>query len=90
MLGSLTAPPADPAALRQAAQKFEAMTINQMLAPMFDTVDTAHGMFGGGAGEAAFRPMLIDALAKKMEAAGGLGLGDAIYRALLGSQEAKR
>lgn len=66
------------------------MAINELLAPMFATVDSAHGLFGGGAGEAAFRPMLVNAIAQKIEAAGGLGLADSIYHALLGAQETRR
>ena len=37
------------ARLWQAAQDFEAMAIGQLLQPMFETVDTAHSLFGGGA-----------------------------------------
>lgn len=83
-------PGSDPAALKQAARKFEAMTINELLSPMFDTVDTANGPFGGGAAEAAFRPMLTEAIAQDFEKAGGFGLADGIYRALLGAQETRR
>lgn len=74
--------------LRRAAQRFEALAINEMLAPMFDTVDPSAGRFGGGAGEAAFRPMLVQAFSEQMAARGGLGLADSIYHALLGAQEA--
>ncbi|MGH7040518.1 MAG: rod-binding protein [Acetobacteraceae bacterium] len=84
------ATPAHEAVLRRAARRFEAMAINELLAPMFATVDPAHGLFGGGAGEAAFRPMLVNAIAQKIEAAGGLGLANSIYHALLGAQEARQ
>jgi flagellar protein FlgJ len=73
--------------MRQAATEFEAMAIGEMLAPMFDTVDSAHGAFGGGAGEAAWRPMLVQAIGKQMAQHGGLGLADAVYRALMHTQE---
>jgi len=77
----------DPAALRKAAQKFEAMAIGEMLAPMFETIDTSKGPFGGGAGEAAFRPMLVQEIGKQIAAHGGFGLADQIYHALLTAQE---
>lgn len=76
--------------MHKAATEFEAMAIGEMLKPMFDTVDTAHGLFGGGAGEAAWRPMLVQAIGKQMAQRGGLGLADAVYRALMQTQEARR
>lgn len=75
--------------MHQAATEFEAMAIGEMLAPMFDTVDTAHGAFGGGAGEAAWRPLLVQAIGKQMAQHGGLGLADAVYRALMQTQETR-
>lgn len=81
-------PPAQVAKLKQAAQDFTAMTLGQMLAPMFDTVDTAHGVFGGGAAEVAFKPMLVQAIAKQMAAHGGFGLEGPIFDCLLRAQEA--
>ncbi len=74
--------------LWQSACEFEAVTIGELLKPMFATVDTAHGPFGGGAGEAAWQPMMIDAIAKQMAAKGGIGLAGAVYAELLHRQEA--
>ena len=71
-----------------AAQDFEAMAIGQLLAPMFDTVDTAHGAFGGGDGEATWRPMLTEAMAKQMAAHGGIGLAVPVFQQMLRMQEA--
>ena len=73
----------------QAAQKFEAMAIGQMLAPMFDTVDLSKSKFGGGQGEAAWKPMMIDAIGKQMEQQGGFGLAQPIYAAMLRAQEGR-
>ncbi|AOX19155.1 rod-binding protein [Kozakia baliensis] len=73
----------------KAAQDFEAMTINQMLQPMFATVNESGGMFDGGAGEKQFKPMLINEVAKEMEHTGGLGLATAIYQKMLAMQEKK-
>ncbi|MDR3537442.1 MAG: rod-binding protein [Acetobacteraceae bacterium] len=79
----------DPAKLMQTARNFEAMAIGQLLQPMFDTVDTAHGLFGGGAGEEAWKPMMVTELAKQIEGHGGLGLAAPIYAAMLRMQEDK-
>ena len=70
-----------------AARKFEAMALGSLLKPMFSTVDTAHGLFGGGAGEAMWQPMLVEAVAKRMAAAGGLGLAQPIFQEMLRAQE---
>ena len=67
----------------KSAQNFEAMALGEMLGPMFDTVDSAHGMFGGGDGEAAWRPMLTQELAKNITAAGGLGLAVPVFHQIL-------
>ena len=78
---------ADPAKVAKSAHDFEAMAIGQLLQPMFDTVDTSHGTFGGGPGEEAWKPMLVQAFAKQIEAHGGLGLAGPIYDAMLRAQE---
>lgn len=79
----------DPAKIAKAAKDFEAMAIGQLLEPMFDTVDTAHGSFGGGAGEEAWKPMLVQEFAKEIEARGGLGLAKPIYDAMVRMQQTK-
>jgi peptidoglycan hydrolase FlgJ len=81
-------PPAQVAKLHQAAQDFEAMALGQLLAPMFDTVDTAHSAFGGGEAEATLKPLLIDAIAKHIAAHGGLGLAAPVFASMLRTQEA--
>lgn len=81
--------PTDPAKLREAARAFEAMAIGALLTPMFETVDPSRGPFGGGAGEAAWRPMMIEQMAKKLSEAGGLGLARPIHDAMLRLQEAR-
>jgi Rod binding domain-containing protein len=80
--------PADPAKLQKAAQDFEAMAIGQFLEPMFDTIDTAHSLFGGGNAEATWKPMLVQELGKQIAAHGGLGLAEPVYAAMLRIQEA--
>jgi Rod binding domain-containing protein len=82
-LGSpLANPAANPtatAAMRRAAQAFEAQALGALLQPMFQGLETKPP-FGGGAGEAQWRPMLIDAIARDFARRGGLGLGDAVLR----------
>jgi Rod binding domain-containing protein len=71
----------------KAAQDFEALTLSQMLAPMFETVDTSKGAFGGGEAEAAWRPMMTQELGKQIAKSGGLGLAVPIYHQMLKLQE---
>lgn len=74
---------------RQAAQEFEGLAIGQLLQPMFKTVGTSKGIFGGGKGEEAWKPMMIDEMAKVLAKNGGIGLADSVYREMLQMQEAK-
>ena len=83
-------PGAGTESIRKAAQDFEATAIGQLLAPMFDTVDTAHGLFGGGSGEETWKPMLIAEFGKHIAAQGGLGLAAPVMAAILRMQEAKQ
>ncbi len=71
----------------KAAQDFEALALGQFLAPMFDTVDLSAGPMGGGSGEAQWKPMLIDAMAKKIAHSGGLGIAQPVFRQMLQMQE---
>jgi len=81
---------ADAASIAKAARDFEAMAIVQLLQPMFETVQTDKGLFGGGAGEAAWRPMMVEQVAKQIAAHGGLGLAKPIEDALRRAQETAR
>ncbi len=80
-------PPEKVAKLAQVAMDFEAMALGELLKPMFETVDTAHGAFGGGQAEAAWRPMLVDAIGKQIAAHGGLGIAAPVLTAMLRAQE---
>lgn len=73
---------------RQSAQEFEGLAIGQLLQPMFKTVDTSKGIGGGGKGEEAWKPMMIDEVAKMLAKNGGIGLADSVYREMLHMQEA--
>ena len=81
-------PPAQVAKITQSAQQFEAMALSQLLAPMFDTVDSSKGPFGGGEAEAQWKPMLTAELAKQVAAHGGLGLARPVMQQMLRLQEA--
>lgn len=75
--------------MRQAARDFEAQALSQLLAPAFATVDLSRSPFGGGAGESSWQPMLLDAMAKRIAAAGGLGLAAPVLREMIRMQAAR-
>ena len=72
-------------AAREIAEEFEAMFISQMLAPMFEALDT-DGPTGGGSAERAFRPMLVQEYANEMVKGGGIGIADQVYTEILRMQ----
>ncbi len=76
--------PAQERDIRKAADEFEAMLLNSLLAPMFDGVDG--DLFGGGAGERMFRPLLVQEYAKGVAEAGGLGLSASVAREMIALQ----
>lgn len=63
--------------IERAAQEFESVFIGEMLAPMFEGIDT-EGLGGGGIGEEMFRPMLIERYAEAIAHAGGIGVAQSI------------
>jgi Rod binding domain-containing protein len=82
-----TLPPDQVEKARQAAKSFEAMAIGQFLAPMFNTVDLSKNLFGGGAGEETWKPMLTEEIAKQITAAGGIGIAASVMQEMLRTQE---
>ena len=72
-------------ALKKVSQEFESMVLKERLAPMFEGLDT-DGLGGGGAGEAMFRPMLVDNYAKGMASSGGIGIADSVFKELVRMQ----
>jgi len=72
---------------KQTAQDFEAMALGEMLKPMFDTVDTSKGLFGGGIGEATWKPMMVEEMAKSIAQRGGVGIADEVMKEMLRLQE---
>ena len=73
--------------MREAARDFEAQALSQLLQPAFAGIDG--GAMGGGAAEAQWRPMLVDAMAAAASRAGhGLGIADMVLREMLRRQSA--
>ncbi len=73
------------AEIKKTAQEFEAAFIAQLLGDMFKGVETP-APFNGGAGEDAFKSFFVEAVAKQMSRAGGLGLADDLTREMLKMQ----
>jgi Rod binding domain-containing protein len=69
------------------AREFEAMTLQQMLNFMMESVDLSDTPFGGGLGERAFKPMMVEEYGKAFAANGGIGIADAVRREMLKMQE---
>ena len=72
--------------IQETAKAFEATFISQMLKPMFEGLKT-DGPFGGGQAEATWRGFMLDEMAKKTVAAGGVGLADTVMAEMLKMQE---
>ena len=73
---------------KASATDFEAVFLNSMFGHMFAGID-GEGPFGGGPGVGVWRSFLSDEYAKSFAKAGGIGLADHVYRALLAQQEAR-
>lgn len=73
-------------AAKRAAQEFEALFLSEMLAPVFESIDT-NGMFGGGQGEEIYRSMMVQEYGKAIAQSGGVGIADAVQREILKMQE---
>lgn len=79
-------PPLDPRARARAqATDFEAVFLNSMFQQMFTGTD-GEGPFGGGKA-GVWRSFLTDEYARSFAKAGGIGIADHVYRALLAQQE---
>lgn len=72
--------------VRRIAQEFEAVFLSEMLAPVFDSVDT-DGLFGGGQSEKIFRSMMVEEYGKAIARSGSVGIADAVQREILKMQE---
>ena len=80
--------PAGNTKARAAAQDFEAVFLNTMFQQMFTGMDGEGPLGGGGAGGAGvWRSFLTDEYARTFAKAGGIGIGDQVYRTLIAQQE---
>ena len=80
--------PAAAAKARSTAQDFEQVFLNSMFSQMFTGIGE-DGPFGSGKQTGVWRSFLTDEYAKNFAKAGGIGLGDHIYQALIAQQEAR-
>jgi peptidoglycan hydrolase FlgJ len=89
-LAALPAKPLGDAAAKARAQAtdFEAVFLHTMFSQMFTGID-GEGPFGGSGAAGVWRSFLSDEYAKSFAKAGGIGLADHVYRALLDHQAAK-
>jgi len=72
---------------REQAVDFEAVFLNNMFSQMFTDTD-GDGPFGGGGKAGVWRSFLTEEYSKSFAKAGGIGIADHVYRALLNQQEA--
>jgi flagellar protein FlgJ len=85
--GTADLPPATVAKDWKAAEGFAAMAIGELFQPMFATVDLSKSRFGGGAGEAAWQPILVQAIGRKVASEGGLGISATVFKELIRQQQ---
>ena len=75
------------AGMRKTAEDFEAMALGEMLEPVFETVDTSKGPFGGGEAEEQFRSLQVLELGKQIARNGGIGIAKQVYKSMQRMQE---
>ena len=73
---------------KAASQDFEAVFLNSMFQQMFSSVQ-GDGPMGGNGATGIWRSFLTDEYAKGFAKAGGIGIADQVYGALLAQQEAR-
>jgi Rod binding domain-containing protein len=74
--------------LRATAQDFEAVFLNTVFQQMFTGTD-GEGPMSGGPATGVWRSFLTDEYAKTFARAGGVGIADHVYRALIDLQAAR-
>ena len=74
--------------MRAVAQDFESVFLNTMFQQMFTGIGDK-GPLGGGPSTGVWRSFLVDEYAKSFAKAGGVGIGDQIYRELIAQQAAR-
>ena len=79
---------ASKAKAKTASQDFEAVFLNSMIQQMFTGLQ-GDGPMGGNGPAGIWRSFLTDEYAKGFAKAGGIGIADQVYSALLSQQEAR-
>ena len=79
---------ASKAKAKAAAQDFEAVFLNSMFQQMFTGLE-GEGPMGGNGATGIWRSFLTDEYAKGFAKAGGIGIADQVYSALLQQQEVR-
>ncbi|GIU67483.1 rod-binding protein [Candidatus Phycosocius spiralis] len=87
ILGARVKSTKDHAEVEKIAKEFERMALAQMLTLMETDTDISDTIFGGGAGERAFKPFLTEEYAKGFSERGGIGIANAVKREILKIQE---
>lgn len=80
------APRPNPKDVGKAAEEFEAVFLSQMLAQMWQGVESDE-TFGGGEAENTWRGLMVEEYGKQIARAGGVGLADEVKAAMLKMQE---
>jgi Rod binding domain-containing protein len=76
----------DPRArIEKTAKEFESVFLSTAFQTLFSGVNTSEP-FGGGEGEQAFKSFLMDAFAKQMTKAGGVGIATSVTQEMLKMQ----
>lgn len=68
--------------MRKTSEDFEAMALGEMLEPIFETVDTSSGPFGGGEAEGQLRSLQVMELGKQIARNGGVGIARQVYESM--------
>lgn len=99
LLATPALPKTDPALLaeqaknkkntHQAAQKFEAMFMNEMMSYMFQGLET-DSPFGGGRGEEVFRSLMVEQYSQKIADSGQTKITDMMQKEMLRMQEEQK
>ncbi len=74
---------------KDAAVNFEAVFLNSMFQQMFTGI-SGEGPFGGSGATGIWRSFLTDEYSKSFAKAGGIGIADQVYGALLQQQEVRQ
>lgn len=85
-----TLPAKDRKQIHEAAQKFEAMYVSEMMNYMFSGTDLSDSEFGGGPGEKMYQPLLVNEYSKGLASSGQTGISPVLEREMLKMQELQR